>query len=101
VIDEMKVAVHTEREKLSKQSAELQKERDQLEQYRKLKQEENLGLKRQTEDQSFSLKETQQSLEVLQERYAKLDSLSKGQASQIEQLTKDLHAAIKELEKTR
>ena len=46
MLEEVKVAVKVERENLSKQQSELAKDKSQLEQYKKIKEDENLALKR-------------------------------------------------------
>ena len=59
MLEEVKVAVQFERENLSKQQAELNKDKSQLEQYKKIKEDENLALKKELDDKIFQNKELQ------------------------------------------
>ena len=73
MLEEVKVAVQIERENLSKQQAELNKDKSQLEQYKKIKEDENLALKKDLDDFMFQNKELQMKFENAQTRYNKLD----------------------------
>ena len=57
MLEEVKVAVQAERENLSKQQAELSKDKSQLEQYKKIKEDENLALKKELDEFTFQNKE--------------------------------------------
>ena len=53
MLEEVKVAVKAERENLSKQQTELNKDKSQIEQYKKIKEDENLALKKELDDFMF------------------------------------------------
>ena len=73
MLEEVKVAVKAERENLSKQQTELNKDKSQIEQYKKIKEDENLALKKELDDFMFQNKELQMKYENGQFRYNKLD----------------------------
>lgn len=63
MLEEVKVAVQKERENLSKQQAELNKDKSQLEQYKTIKEDENLALKKELDEFTFQNKELQMKYE--------------------------------------
>lgn len=73
MLEELKVAVKEERNNLTKQQSELSKDKSQLEQYKKIKEDENLALKKELDQLMFDNKELQMKIDNSNQRYIKLD----------------------------
>ena len=73
MLEEVKVAIQKERETLSLQQADLSKSQAQLEDYKKIKEDENLALKKDIDSLTFQNKELTMKLGLTQDRLAKLE----------------------------
>lgn len=69
MMEELKIAVKEEREKLSKQRHELNYDRTQLEEFKKMKENENLALIKQVDEFQYELNQKTVKYESLQQRF--------------------------------
>ena len=102
MLEEVKVAVQAERENLSKQQAELSKDKSQLEQYKKIKEDENLALKKELDEFTFQNKELLMKYENAQIRYTKLDTDHKTNLKKTEEISvenQDLKQNVERVQK--
>ena len=73
LLDEVKLAVQNERETLKAKEKEVEKDKNQLNEYKKIKEEEILALRREVDDSVFKVKELKQKYEDTTQRYNTLD----------------------------
>lgn len=89
MLEELKVVVRNEREALAQKQSDLQKDRSQLDEYKRMKEDENLQLKKQLDDKIFEIKELKMKLENMTTRYSKLEDNSKVTFTNLEELSKE------------
>ena len=90
MLQEVKVIVGREREKLSQNQAEIDKDKSQLDDYKKIKEEENIALKKELDQANFEKKELSMKLELANERFIKQDL----ELKQVVRKNETLHADI-------
>lgn len=101
LLEEMKVAVGAERENLSKQLGEVTKDKSQLNDYRKIKEEEILAVKKNLDETTFKLKETEMKHDNINERYSKLVKEQQSSLKLIDDLKSELEDLGNTLEKVK
>ena len=74
MLEEVKVAVQKEREALKAQQDEVQKDKKQLEEYKKIKEDEALSLKSDLDKKMYEFKELDLKHSVMSEQYRKIEN---------------------------
>lgn len=92
LLEEVKLAVQKEREGLRAKEKEVDKDKGQLEEYRRIKEEELLALRRELDDGQFRLKEAKMKHEDLSQRYANLEQEQRALQSKNDTQAKQIHA---------
>lgn len=99
MLDELKVAVQQERQKIGQQKSDLDKDKSQLDEYKRIKEEENLSLVRLSDQQGYTIKEQSVKYQTLQERFNTVEVYGKKKELQIESLEKELQILKARMEK--
>lgn len=101
MLQEVKILVAKEREKLAQNQAEIDKDKSQLDGYKKIKEEENIALKKELDQAVFEKKELAMKLELATERFTKLDLELKEAVRKNEGLQADIQGVSGNLDKQR
>ena len=101
LLQELKVAVAEERDRLEKERAAVSKDKGQLDEYKRIKEEEYLALKKQFEEKVFDCKELTMKLEVAQSSKTKLETDKQDLGAKEKSLLARIESLEKELEAVR